>query len=107
TGTAAGEQAGALAAAGLLTLQRVVAPLTEALRGGAHEAVWQFAVAALPPLLALPPRPGLADLVDLAATAARTGGAARPAVAGLARAATGRGRLATAARKLAALTSQA
>ncbi|GAA2376712.1 hypothetical protein [Dactylosporangium salmoneum] len=105
TGTAAGEQAGELAAAGLLTLQRIVAPLTEALRGGAHEAVWQFAAAALPPLLALPPRPGLADLVELAATAARTGGGPRPAIAGLSQAAAGRNRLATAARRLEALTA--
>ncbi|MEU4641057.1 DUF6493 family protein [Micromonospora sp. NPDC023814] len=65
-----GAEIGALAAAGRIVLQRVVEPLTEVLRAGAREAVWQVASAALPMLLSSGIRPGLADLVTLAADAA-------------------------------------
>ncbi|MGS2619790.1 DUF6493 family protein [Micromonospora sp. LZ34] len=65
-----GAEIGALAAAGRIVLQRVVQPLTEVLRAGAREAVWQVTSAALPMLLPAGARPGLADLVTLAADAA-------------------------------------
>ncbi|MEV4544713.1 DUF6493 family protein [Micromonospora echinaurantiaca] len=65
-----GAEIGALAAAGRIVLQRVVPPLTEVLRAGAREAVWQVTSAALPMLLPAGARPALADLVTLAADAA-------------------------------------
>ncbi|MFG2040364.1 hypothetical protein [Dactylosporangium sp. NPDC048998] len=107
-GREVGAQVAALALADLIVLGRIVAPLTEALRGGAHDAAWQIAAAALPPLLAAPPRPGVADLIDLAVAAARAGGHApgtRPAIPGLAVAATGRTALAAAAKRLAVFTA--
>ncbi|MER7008826.1 hypothetical protein ABT297_38085 [Dactylosporangium sp. NPDC000555] len=64
--------------------------------------------AALPPLLAAGPRPGLAGLIDLAVAAARAGGrppGPPPAIPGLAAAATGRTALAAAAKRLVVLTA--
>jgi hypothetical protein len=121
--TGIGAEIGVLAAADRLVLQRTVQPLTEALKAGAHKAVWQAASAALPALLAADPRPGLADLIGLAADALDTArvdgvdslnsvngvdsvdGTGRPGIAGLAALAAkpGRTRLAEAARRLAAL----
>ncbi|RKN55344.1 hypothetical protein D7193_11740 [Micromonospora costi] len=65
-----GAEIGGLAAAGRIVLQRVVQPLTEVLRAGAREAAWQVTSVALPMLLPAGARPGLADLVTLAADAA-------------------------------------
>lgn len=64
-----GAEIGALGT-GRIVLQRVVPPLTEVLRAGAREAVWQVTSTALPLLLPAGARPGLADLVALAADAA-------------------------------------
>ncbi|GAA4258516.1 DUF6493 family protein [Dactylosporangium darangshiense] len=64
-GTATGEQIAALVTSGRTVLRRVVAPLTEAMRGGAHRAVAEVTAAALPALQAGPKRQGLPDLVRL------------------------------------------
>jgi hypothetical protein len=73
-GAETGVQIAALAGSGRIVLRRVVAPLSEALRGGAHAAVAQVTSAALRPLLAGPKRPGLADLVRLDESARRRAG---------------------------------
>lgn len=102
-----GAEIGALAAAGRIVLQRVVQPLTEVLRAGAREAVWQVTSAALPMLLPAGARPGLADLVTLAANAAPSD---RPVdLPGLAALAADprRNRLTEAARRFAARTASA
>lgn len=101
--TGVGAEVAALAAADRIVLQRIVQPLAEALKAGARDAVWQVTSAALPVLLPAGPRPGLADLVDLAANAAPRGGhsADLPGLAALA-AEPGRNRLTEAARRLAA-----
>ncbi|SCF10999.1 hypothetical protein GA0074696_2787 [Micromonospora purpureochromogenes] len=101
--TGVGAEVGALAAADRIVLQRIVQPLAEALKAGARDAVWQVTSAALPVLLPAGPRPGLADLVDLAANAAPRDGhsADLPGLAALA-ARPGRNRLTEAARRLAA-----
>ncbi|MEU0557213.1 hypothetical protein [Dactylosporangium sp. NPDC006015] len=101
--TTTGAEIGALSSDERIVLQRTVQPLTEAFKAGAHTAVWQATSAALPALLAAAPRPGLADLLTLAADARPAGArldlpelhalAARP----------GRSRLAESARRLAAL----
>jgi hypothetical protein len=84
TATAVGEELGTLAATERIVLQRTVQPLTEALRAGAHTAVWQLTWAALPALLAAGPRPGLADLITLTAEALRVHARSGPPdVAGL------------------------
>ncbi|MEV4140180.1 hypothetical protein AB0J72_49475 [Dactylosporangium sp. NPDC049742] len=103
--TVTGEQIGALSSDERIVLQRTVQPLTEAFKAGAHTAVWQATSAALPALLAAAARPGLADLLTLAADACPAGTrldlpelpalAARP----------GRSRLAESARRLAALVA--
>ncbi|MGI5241546.1 hypothetical protein [Dactylosporangium sp. CA-139066] len=76
-GAATGAEIATLAGSGRLKLGRVVAPLTEAMRGGAHRAVAQVTAAALAPLLAGPRRPGLKDLIalDEAARRRQTSGA--------------------------------
>ncbi|MBE1489397.1 hypothetical protein [Plantactinospora soyae] len=101
-GSGIGVELGILAGSDRIVLQRTLQPLTEALRAGAHHAVWQIASAALPGLLAAKPRPGLPELLTLAADAARTGRhtAEPPGLAALT-GKPGRSQLATAARKLA------
>ncbi|MBM0229416.1 hypothetical protein JNW87_32095, partial [Micromonospora sp. ATA51] len=101
--TGIGAKVGTLATADRIVLQRIVQPLAEALKAGARDTVWQVTSAALPVLLPAGPRPGLADLVDLAANAAPRGGhsADLPGLAALA-AKPGRNRLTEAARRLAA-----
>ncbi|MFF5232941.1 hypothetical protein [Dactylosporangium sp. NPDC000521] len=103
--TAVGAEIAALSGDERIVLQRTVQPLTEALKAGAHTAVWQAISAALPGLLTATARPGLADLLTLAADACPAGGrldlpelhalAARP----------GRSRLAESARRLAGLVT--
>lgn len=106
-GADVGAEIGALAGADRIVPQRTVQPLTEALKAGAHDAVWQVTSAALPALLAANPRPGVADLIALAADAAVAGGhapdpAMLPALRALA-GRPGRSRLVESARRLAAL----
>ncbi|HTJ38887.1 MAG TPA: hypothetical protein VL738_37125, partial [Dactylosporangium sp.] len=68
-GAAVGVHVAALAVDGRLKLNRIVAPLTEAMRGGAHRAVAEVTAACLPALQAGRARPGLKDLVRLDETA--------------------------------------
>ncbi|MFC6018202.1 hypothetical protein ACFP2T_18580 [Plantactinospora solaniradicis] len=100
--TGIGVELGILAGSDRIVLQRTLQPLTEALRAGAHDAVWQIASAALPDLLAAKPRPGLPELLTLTADAARIGRhtAEPPGLAAIT-GKPGRSQLATAARKLA------
>ncbi|MBF9133223.1 hypothetical protein I0C86_30305 [Plantactinospora sp. S1510] len=101
--TGIGVELGILAGSDRIVLQRTLQPLTEALKAGAHDAVWQIASAALPDLLAAKPRPGLPELLTLAADAARLGrhtGQEPPGLAAIT-GRPGRSQLATAARKLA------
>jgi hypothetical protein len=100
--TGIGVELGILAGSDRIVLQRTLQPLTEALKAGAHDAVWQIASAALPDLLAAKPRPGLPELLTLTADAARAGRhtAEPPGLAALT-GKPGRSQLATAARKLA------
>jgi hypothetical protein len=100
--TGVGAELGILAGSDRVVLQRTLQPLTETFKAGAHETVWQITSAALPDLLAAKPRPGLPELLRLAADAARAG-RHTAAPAGLAALAgkPGRGQLTTAARKLA------
>ncbi|SCF24407.1 hypothetical protein GA0074695_4709 [Micromonospora viridifaciens] len=101
-----GAEIGTLACANQIVLQRIVRPLTEAIKAGAHDAVWQVTSAALPALLAAGQRPGLADVVTLAGNAARAGRHTTdlPGLAALA-ARPGRSRLAEAARRLVTIMS--
>ncbi|MFU8876005.1 hypothetical protein [Micromonospora sp. SL4-19] len=104
--TSVGAEVGTLACANQIVLQRIVRPLTEATKAGAHDAVWQLTSTALPALLAAGQRPGLADVLTLAGNAARAGRhtADLPGLAELA-AKPGRSRLAEAARRLATIMS--
>ena len=97
-----GAEIGVLAASDRIVPQRVVRPLTEALKAGAHAAVWQVTAAALPALPADSRRPGLADLLALAGAAAQAGGyrAQLPELTAFVAGAS-RSRVATAARQLA------
>ncbi|MEH1127797.1 hypothetical protein [Micromonospora sp. CPCC 206061] len=97
-----GVELGILASSDRVVLRRTLQPLTEALKAGAHDAVWQIASAALPDLLAAKPRPGLPELLRLAADAARAGRhTAVPAGLAALTDKPGRSQLTTAARKLA------
>lgn len=99
-GARVGEEIGALCAAGVLKLPRVLPGLADAHHAGASGAVWQTLAAALPALLPLAPR-GLPDLLELATlVATRTG--ARGDLPGLAEAAgkPGSSRVAKEARRL-------
>jgi hypothetical protein len=100
--TGIGVELAILAGSDRIVLQRTLQPLTEALKAGAHDAVWQIALAALPDLLAAKPRPGLPELLTLTADAARAGRhtAELPGIAALT-GRPGRSQLATAARSLA------
>jgi hypothetical protein len=104
TSTGVGTEVAALVIGEHIVLQRVVKALTEVSRAGAHHTTWEVAVAALPALLPGGARPGLADLVTLATTAARAGGhtASMPELDAVA-AKPGRGQLVVAARELAAV----
>jgi hypothetical protein len=104
-GTAVGEELGALAGTDRIVLQRALQPLAEARRAGAHDAVWQVTTAALPALLAASPRPGLADVIGLAADLAGGRSLDLPALRALA-GRPGRTRAAVEARRLAAATDR-
>ncbi|MEE6308783.1 hypothetical protein V1634_27545 [Plantactinospora veratri] len=99
-----GRQLGELASGGMVTLTRTVEPLRDLTLAGARLSTWRLLAAALPALLTAPkPRPGLPDLLTLAAeTAAATG--VPIVVSGLAEVAARRGssRLTTEARRLVA-----
>ncbi|MGI5151977.1 hypothetical protein ACQEVC_37385 [Plantactinospora sp. CA-294935] len=99
-----GRQLGELASGGMVTLTRTVEPLRDLALAGARLSTWRLLAAALPALLAAPkPRPGVSDLLTLAAeTATATG--VPIAVPGLAEVAARRGasRLSTEARRLVA-----
>ncbi|MDG4766472.1 hypothetical protein O7632_20550 [Solwaraspora sp. WMMD406] len=101
--TAVGGHLGALAADGMITVSRVVLPLSDAAAAGAPLTTWRLLAAVLPALLACRPAPrGLPDLLALAArTAASTG--VRIEVPGLVDVAAraGSSRLVTEARRLA------
>ncbi|WP_155374934.1 DUF7824 domain-containing protein [Catellatospora vulcania] len=72
---AIGRELGELAAAGVLKVNRFASALDEAAQAGAVAAVWQIAVAALAPLLALDKaRPATADLMALAVRCGRACG---------------------------------
>lgn len=78
---AVGRDLAELTGRGLVKLNRAVLSLTDAHRAGASAAVWAALAAALPSLLAQPPR-GLPDLLELACLAAAATGA-RDEVPGL------------------------
>ncbi|GLH96363.1 DUF6493 family protein [Phytohabitans aurantiacus] len=100
--TGVGVELGILAASDRVVLRRTLQPLTEALKAGAHDAVWQITSAALPDLLAAKARPGLPELLRLAADAARAGHhTVSPAGLAALASRTDRTQLTTAARKLA------
>ncbi|GAB4053906.1 DUF7824 domain-containing protein [Catellatospora paridis] len=104
---AVGRELGELAAAGALKVNRVVSALDEAAQAGAVAAVWQLAVAALVPLVALDKaRPATADLMALAVRCGRACGTAQlpPEVAALAERG-GSSRLVAHARELRALVA--
>ncbi|GAA1374881.1 DUF6493 family protein [Catellatospora chokoriensis] len=104
---AVGRELGELAAAGVLKVNRVVSALDEAAQAGAVAAVWQLAVAALVPLVALDKaRPATADLMALAVRCGRACGTAQlpPEVAALADRG-GSSRLVAHARELRALVA--
>lgn len=104
TSTGVGTEVATLVLAEHIVLQRVVKALAEVSRAAAHHTIWEVAVAALPALISGGARPGLADLVILATTAARTGRhtASMPELDAVA-AKPGRGQLVVAARELAAI----
>ncbi|WP_433367868.1 DUF6493 family protein [Actinoplanes sp. CA-142083] len=69
-----GRDLGALAAGGLVKLNRAVLSLSDAHRAGASAAVWEVLGAALPALLSQAPR-GLPDVLELASVVAAAVGA--------------------------------
>lgn len=104
---AVGRELGELAAAGVLKVNRVVSALDEAAQAGAVAAVWQLAVAALVPLVALDKaRPATADLMALAVRCGRACGTAQlpPEVVALAERG-GSSRLVAHARELRAMVA--
>lgn len=104
---AVGRELGELAAAGVLKVNRFASALDEAAQAGAVAAVWQIAVAALVPLVALDKaRPATADLMALAVRCGRACGVAQlpPEVAALA-ARGGSSRLVAQARELQAMVA--
>ncbi|MEV4510226.1 hypothetical protein AB0K00_14825 [Dactylosporangium sp. NPDC049525] len=103
--TGVGAEIGALAGTDRIVLRRTVQPLADALNAGAHDAVWQVTTAALPGLLAVNPRSGLADIIDLATAAAGGRPLDLPALAALATR-PGRALLVEAARRLMAATDR-
>jgi hypothetical protein len=104
TSTGVGTEVAALVIGEHIVLQRVVKALAEVSRAGAHHTIWEVAVAALPALLPGGARPGVADLVTLATTAARAGGhTASMSELDAVAAKPGPGQLVVAARELAAV----
>lgn len=103
--TLVGAELGVAAGADRIVLQRTVQPLTEAFKAGARDAVWQAITAALPALLAAKPRPGLADLIALAADAGGGRSLDLPDLRALA-ARPGRSHLVESARRLAPATDR-
>jgi hypothetical protein len=70
---AVGVHLGDCVAAGSLVLTRATGTLRDTAEAGAVDPVWQICVGALPSLLAVPkPRPGVADLLQLAFRCTRT-----------------------------------
>ncbi|BCJ75884.1 hypothetical protein CS0771_54280 [Catellatospora sp. IY07-71] len=104
-----GDDLGDCVSAGSIKLDRAADTLRSAAEAGAVDAVWQICAGALPHLLTTPkPRPGIADILQLATRCARAIGR-RGHIAGLAEVAArgGGSGYVTAARDLHAVLAQA